>query len=194
MEGTKSMATRATQLPLIPLVELRTQDAYLRGEVLEAIAGVLEGMSLYPGPQQRAFEEEFARFCGCQEAIGVSNGTDALELALRSVGVVAGHEVITQPNSFIATAGAISTVGATPVFVDVDPERATLDPSLLEAAITPRTKAILLVHRYGNPADRDAIMALARARDLFVIEDACQAHGARLGDRRSGAIGDLTCF
>jgi dTDP-4-amino-4,6-dideoxygalactose transaminase len=151
-------------------------------------------MALYLGPQQRAFEEEFARFCGCQEAIGVSNGTDALELALRAAGVGAGHEVITQPNSFIATAEAISAVGAQPVFVDVDPERATLDPSLLEAAITPRTKAVIPVHLYGTPADMDAIMTIARAHDLLVIEDACQAHGARLGDRRIGAIGDLACF
>ncbi len=188
------MATRATQFPPIPLVDLRAQYALLRDEILEAIAGVLESMALYLGPQQRAFEEEFARFCGCREAVGVSNGTDALELALRAVGVGAGHEVITQPNSFIATAEAISAVGATPVFIDVDPERATLDPSLLGAAITPRTKAIIPVHLYGNPADMNAIMTIARAHDLLVIEDACQAHGARLGDRRIGSIGDLACF
>ena len=117
----------------IPLVDLQAQYIPLKDEILAAIASVLDSMHLYQGPQQRAFEEEFARFCGCREAIGVSNGTDALELALRALGVGAGDEVITQPNTFIATAEAISAVGAVPVFVDVDDRTAGLDPTQLEA-------------------------------------------------------------
>ena len=178
----------------IPLVDLKAQFAPLREEMLQAIAGVLDGMHLFLGPQLDAFEREFASYCGCAHAIGISNGTDAIELALRALGVGSGDEVITQPNSFIATAEAISAVGATSVFVDVDPETATLDPNLLEAAITPRTKAVIPVHLYGRPADMDAILAIARPRGIWVIEDACQAHGAQIGSRRAGSIGDLACF
>ncbi|HST89742.1 MAG TPA: DegT/DnrJ/EryC1/StrS family aminotransferase [Ktedonobacterales bacterium] len=178
----------------IPLVDLRAQYAGLRAEILAAVAGVLDSMQLFLGPPQRAFEEEFARYCDCTDAIGVSNGTDAIELALRALGVGAGDEVITQPNSFIATAEAISAVGAIPVFSDVDPVTATLDPRLLEAAITPRTKAVIPVHLYGYPADMPAILAVARAHQLYVIEDACQAHGARLNGQRIGSFGDAACF
>src|SRR5690348_16256598 len=178
----------------IPLVDLRTQYDGLREEILAAVASVLDSMQLFLGPQLRAFEEEFARYCDCPNAIGVSNGTDAIELALRALGVGAGDEVITQPNSFIATAEAISAVGATPVFSDVDPVTSTLDPRLLEAAITPSTKAIIPVHLYGYPADMPAILAVARTHQLYVIEDACQAHGARLGGQRIGSFGDAACF
>ena len=178
----------------IPLVDLHAQYDGLREEILAAIASVLDSMQLFLGPNQRAFEEEFARYCDCTDAIGVSNGTDAIELTLRALGVGAGDEVITQPNSFIATAEAISAVGATPVFVDVDPVTSTLDPRLLEAAITPRTKAVIPVHLYGYPADMPAILAIARAHQLYVIEDACQAHGARLGGQRIGSFGDAACF
>jgi dTDP-4-amino-4,6-dideoxygalactose transaminase len=178
----------------IPLVDLKAQYAPLRDEVLQALANVLDGMHLFLGPELAAFEREFAEYCGAKVAIGVSNGTDAIELALRALGIGAGDEVITQPNSFIATGEAISAAGATPVFVDVDPRTATLDPTLLEAAITPRTKAIIPVHLYGRPAAMDAIMAIARPRGIRVIEDACQAHGASIGDRRAGAIGDVACF
>lgn len=178
----------------IPLVDLHAQYDPLRDEILAAIADVLDGMHLFLGPQQRAFEEEYARYCGTADAIGMSNGTDALEIALRALGVGAGHEVITQPNSFIATAEAISATGATPIFVDADPATATLDPSLLPAAITSRTKAIIPVHLYGRPADMDAILAVAAPHGIPVIEDACQAHGAKLGQRRAGALGTLACF
>src|SRR5215469_9191184 len=133
----------------IPLVDLRAQYDPLRDEILAAVAGVFDGMQLFLGPQQRAFEEEFARYCDTADAIGMSNGTDAIEIALRVLGVGAGDEVITQPNSFIATGEAMSATGATPIFVDVDATTATLDPSLLEAAITSRTKAIIPVHLYG---------------------------------------------
>lgn len=158
------------------------------------MAGVLNGMHLFLGPQLKAFEQEFAEFSQCAHGIGVSNGTDALELALRALGVQPGDEVITQPNSFIATAEAISATGATPVFVDVSEETATLDPALLEQAITPRTKAIIPVHLYGRPADMDAIMAVARRGGIAVIEDACQAHGALFQGHRAGSLGDLACF
>src|SRR5260221_4330834 len=188
------MAITETQVSEIPLVDLKAQFEPLRDEILSAIAGVLDGMHLFLGPQQGAFEEEFAGYCGTAEAAGISNGTDALELALRALGNGAGYEVITQPNSFIATGEAISAAGATPTFVDVDPQTSTLDPALLEAAITPRTRAIIPVHLYGRPADMPAILAIARPRGIAVIEDACQAHGASIGEQRAGSMGDLACF
>ncbi len=188
------MTTLISTSPEIPLVDLRAQYAPLKDEILTAIAGVLDSMHLFQGPQQRAFEEEFARFCGSREAIGVSNGTDALELALRAVGVGSGDEVITQPNTFIATAEAISAVGARPVFVDVDTRTAGLDLRQLEATITSRTRAIIPVHLYGRPAEMEPIITIARTHGLTVIEDACQAHGAQLGSRRAGALGDIACF
>lgn len=188
-----SAATPSTATP-IPFVDLRAQYEPLRDEILGAVAEVLDGMHLFLGPNQQAFEREFAEYCGTAEAIGVSNGTDAIELALRALGIGAGDEVITQPNSFIATAEAISAAGATPVFVDVDTNTSTLDPLLLEAAITPRTKAIIPVHLYGRPADMTAIVEIARKHGIAVIEDACQAHGATLNGRRAGSLGDLACF
>lgn len=178
----------------IPLVDLRSQYKSLQTEILSAITAVLEQMNLLHGPELHAFEEEFAHYCGCREAIGVSNGTDALELALRSLAIRPGDEVITQPNSFIATAEAISAVGATPVFVDVEPHSATLDPALLEASITSRTKAVIPVHLYGHPAEMEQILSICRAHNLAVIEDASQAHGAKIGDKRVGSLGDLACF
>ncbi len=172
------MAITETQVGEIPLVDLKAQFEPLRDEILSAIAGVLDGMHLFLGPQQRAFEEEFARYCGTAEAAGISNGTDALELALRALGI----------------GEAISAAGATPTFVDVDPQTSTLDPALLEAAITPHTRAIIPVHLYGRPADMPAILAIARPRGIAVIEDACQAHGASIGEQRAGSMGDLACF
>ncbi len=178
----------------VPLVDLHAQYEALREDILRAIEDVLKNMRLFLGPQLQAFEQEFASFCGCGDAVGVGNGTDALELALRALGVGSGDEVITQPNSFIATAEAISAVGAVPVLADVDARTATLDPARFEAAITPRTRAVIPVHLYGRPADMAAILAIARARGLAVVEDACQAHGAWTGGKRVGAVGDLACF
>jgi dTDP-4-amino-4,6-dideoxygalactose transaminase len=178
----------------IPLVDLKAQYETLREEILAAIAAVLDDMHLYLGPRQQAFEEAYARYCEAAACASVSNGTDALELALRAIGIGPGDEVITQPNSFIATAEAISATGATPVFADVDERTATLDPALIGARVTPRTKAIIPVHLYGRPADMDPILAIARRHGLRVIEDACQAHGARYRGRRAGALGDLACF
>ena len=178
----------------IPLVDLHAQYEPLRAEILAVVAQVFDSMQLFLGPQQRAFEEEYARYCGTVDAVGMSNGTDAIEIALRALGVGAGDEVITPPNSFIATAEAISATGAAPVFVDVDPATATLDPVLLEAAITPHTKAIMPVHLYGRPADMESILAIAGTHGVPIIEDACQAHGARLDERRMGSLGTLACF
>ena len=178
----------------IPLVDLKAQYDTLREEILDAIAEVLDGMHLYLGPRQEAFEKAYAHYCEAAACVSVSNGTDALELALRALGVGPGDEVITQPNSFIATAEAISATGATPVFVDVDARTSTLDPTLLEAAITPQTRAIIPVHLYGRPADMDPILAIARRHGVRVIEDSCQAHGARYHGRRAGSLGDLACF
>jgi dTDP-4-amino-4,6-dideoxygalactose transaminase len=186
--------TIRTSLAPIPFVDLRAQYDLLRNEMLAAIAGALDSMHLFLGPQQQAFERDFAQLCGCSDCITVSNGTDALELALRTLDVGPGDEVITQPNSFIATAEAISATGATPVFVDVDPRTATLDPARLEERITERTRAIMPVHLYGRPADMESITAIARRHGVAVIEDACQAHGGRLGDRCVGSLGDLACF
>jgi dTDP-4-amino-4,6-dideoxygalactose transaminase len=186
--------TTRTSLAPIPFVDLHAQYDTLRDEMLTAIADALDSMHLFLGPRQQTFERDFAALCGVSECITISNGTDALELALRALGVGAGDEVITQPNSFIATGEAISATGAIPVFVDVDPRTATLDPALLEERINERTKAIIPVHLYGRPADMDGIVAIAQRHGIAVIEDACQAHGARLGDRPTGSLGDLACF
>ena len=180
--------------PIVPFVDLQAQFEPLREEILTALAAVLDGMHLNLGPRQQEFEAAYARFCQSGHCISVSNGTDALELALRALGVGPGDEVLTAPNSFIATAEAISAVGATPTFADVDPQTATLDPAAIEARLTPRTKVIIPVHLYGRPAAMEAIMPIARAHGLSVIEDACQAHGARLDGRRAGSLGDLACF
>ena len=140
------------------------------------------------------FEKEFASFCGCKFAVGVGSGTTALWMALLALGVRHGDEVITVPNTFIATCEAISFCGAKPVFVDIDETTYNIDPDLLKDAITPRTKAIIPVHLYGQMADMDRIMEIARAHGLFVIEDACQAHGAEHKGKRAGTIGDVGCF
>src|SRR5690606_1153946 len=138
------------------------------------------------GPAVASFEADFARFCGAAEAIGVNSGTSALHLALLAAGVEPGDEVITVPYTFVATVAAIEYAGARPVFVDVEPGYWTMDPARLEAAITPRTKAILPVHLYGQPADMDPILDIARRHGLAVIEDACQAHGSEYKGRRCG--------
>lgn len=178
----------------VPFVDLKAQYGPIREQVLRALADVLDGMELVLGPNVQAFETEFAAYCQAQHAIGLASGTDALMLALRACGVGPGDEVITASNSFIATAEAIVLLGATPIYVDVDPDTYTLDPSLLKAAITGRTRAIVPVHLYGQMADMDAIMLIARQYGLRVIEDACQAHGAESRGRRAGSIGDAAAF
>jgi len=178
----------------IPLVDLKAQYQALKEEILEEIADTLEGMNLFLGKNVRALEEEFARYCGARFAIGVGSGTDALHLILRAMGIGLGDEVITVAHTFFATAEAIALAGATPVFVDIDPVTYTMDPSQIEGAITPRTKAIIPVHLYGQPADMDPILALAERHNLKVIEDACQAHGAYYKGKRAGTLGDAAAF
>lgn len=178
----------------IPLVDLKRQFADLKPEIDAAIGGVLGSMQLFLGPNLRAFEEEFAGYLGVDECVGVGDGTAALYLALRACGVEAGDEVITVSHTFFATVEAIAEVGATPIFVDVDSETLTMSVTALEQAITPRTRAIIPVHLYGRMADMDAIMAVARRHGLLVIEDACQAHGARLDGKMAGTFGDVGCF
>ncbi|MEN6337225.1 MAG: DegT/DnrJ/EryC1/StrS family aminotransferase [Phycisphaerales bacterium] len=178
----------------VPLLDLRAQYTTIREDVVSALLRVLDSTAFAGGPFVADFEKEFASYCGCEFTAGVSNGTSALWLSLLALGVGAGDEVITVPNTFIATAEAISFCGATPVFVDVDPDTYTMNPDLLEAAITPWTKAIIPVHLYGQPADMDPILEIARRHGLYVVEDACQAHGALYKGRRAGTIGDAGCF
>jgi len=178
----------------IPLVDLRKQYAPLRDDILGRIAEILDGMHLFLGPNVQALEQEFAAFCGVPHAIGVSDGTTALQLALMACGVGAGDEVITVSHTFVATAEAIILVGATPVFVDIDPQTYTIDVRQVGERITERTKAIIPVHLYGQTADMDPLLTLAREHRLWVIEDACQAHGARYKGQRAGALGDAAAF
>ena len=179
---------------MIPLVDLAAQHRAIKDEVASAIARVLDSGQFVLGDEVAAFEEEFAAFCDARYAVALNTGTSALHLALLAAGVGPGDEVITVPNTFIATCSAISYTGARPVFVDVRPDTYTLDVAGLEGAITPRTRAIIPVHLYGQPADLDPIGEVARRHGLAVIEDACQAHGARYKGRRVGAIGRAGCF
>jgi dTDP-4-amino-4,6-dideoxygalactose transaminase len=178
----------------VPFLDLKAQYEPIRGEIAEAIQQVLDRTAFAGGPFVAQFEKEFATFCGTKFAAGVGSGTDALWMALLGLGISPGDEVITVPDTFIATAEAISWCGAKPVFVDVDPVTYNIDPSRIEAAITPRTRAILPVHLFGQMADMDPVMEIARKRNLFVIEDASQAHGAEYKGRKAGSIGDAGCF
>ncbi len=178
----------------IPLVDLGAQYRPLKAEILSRVAEVLEGMQLFLGPNVQALEREFAAHAGTAYAVGVSDGTTALQIALMACGVGAGDEVITVAHTFVATAEAIVLVGARPVFVDIDPETYTIDVSGVEEQITPRTRAIIPVHLYGQPADMDPIMELATRHGLCVIEDACQAHGARYKGRLVGSLGHMAAF
>jgi dTDP-4-amino-4,6-dideoxygalactose transaminase len=178
----------------VPFLDLRVQYASIRDEIADALQQVLDNTAFAGGPFVEKFEKDFASFCECEFAVGVGSGTAALWMALSGLGVGRGDEVITTPNTFIATAEAISLCGATPVFVDIDEQMYTMDPDLLEDALTPKTRAIIPVHLYGQMADMDSIMEFARAHGLLVIEDACQAHGAEYKGRRAGSIGDAGCF
>jgi len=179
---------------MVPFVDLPAQFRTLKPEIDAAVGKVLENAQYILGPAVAGFERDFAAFCQTSEAIGVNSGTSALHLALLAAGVGRGDEVITVPFTFVATIAAIEYAGATPVFVDVEPEFLTMDPAKLEAAITPRTKAIIPVHLFGQPADMDPIMAIARKHHLVVIEDACQAHGSEYKGKRCGSIGQIGCF
>jgi dTDP-4-amino-4,6-dideoxygalactose transaminase len=178
----------------IPMVDLRAELGPIRDEVDAAIRAVVSSGRFIGGEECDAFEREFAALCGVSHACGVANGTDALVLALRALGVGPGDEVVTVANTFIATGAAILLVGAKPVFVDVDDLTYTMDPAGLERALTPRTKVVLPVHLYGHPADMTAICALASRHGASVLEDAAQAHGATWQGRRVGSWGDAACF
>ncbi len=178
----------------IPLVDLRAQYEPLKGEIQAAWNEALSSMRLFLGPNVQAFEKNFAAYCDVADAIGASDGTTALHLALRVCGIGPGDEVITVSHTFIATAEAILLAGAQPVFVDIHPDTYTMDVSKIESAITERTRAILPVHLYGQCADMDPILEIAKRRGLFVIEDACQAHGATYKGRKAGSMGTLGAF
>ncbi|HEX5432492.1 MAG TPA: DegT/DnrJ/EryC1/StrS family aminotransferase [Bryobacteraceae bacterium] len=179
---------------MIPYLDLKAQYRAIKPEVDAAVLRVLESSEFVLGSEVARFEEEFAAYCGAKYGIGVNSGTSALHLALLAAGVGPGDEVISVPFTFVATTAAIRYTGAAPVFVDIDPADFTMDPSQIEAKITPRTKAIMPVHLYGQPADMDPILAIARKHGLTVIEDAAQAHGAEYKSRRAGSLGDLAAF
>src|SRR5437763_540341 len=178
----------------IPLVDLRAQYQTIKYEVMASFEDVLEKMQLFLGPQCQTFEQDFATYCGCQFGVGLSNGTDALALALRACGIGPGDEVITVANTFIATVEAIALVGATPVFVDIDPETYTLDWRQLDSVLTSRTRALIPVHLYGHPVEMQPLLDFAQVHDLRVIEDASQAHRATYHGQRVGSLGDIGCF
>ena len=178
----------------VPLLDLKAQYTRIRGEVLNAIREVLESQQFILGSRVEQLEERMAGYCGCRHAVGVSSGTDALLISLMAEGIGLGDEVITTPYSFFATAGSISRVGARPVFVDIDPVTFNIDPRQIGAAVTPRSRAVLPVHLFGQCAEMDPIMDVARKHGLVVIEDGAQAIGAEYKGRRAGSIGDYGCF
>ena len=178
----------------VPIVDLKDQYDSIKDEIREALDNVLNSCSFVLGKQVAMFEEEFAEYCQAKYCVAVNSGTSALHLALLAHGIGQGHEVITVPHTFIATAEAISYTGAIPVFVDVNQETYNMDASKIESRVTDKTKAILPVHIYGQPADMDPILEIAEKHNLVVIEDACQAHGAEYKGRKAGCIGNAGCF
>ncbi|MBR1068575.1 dTDP-4-amino-4,6-dideoxygalactose transaminase [Bradyrhizobium japonicum] len=178
----------------IPFVDLKAQYETLKDEIVEAIRGILDSAQFIGGEVVTSFERDFAAYCQVGYARGVASGTDALHLALRALGIRHGDEVITTAHTFIATAAAIVATGARPVFVDIDPDTYTIDPSMIERALTGRTRAIVPVHIFGQPADMGPIKEIARRHALYVVEDAAQAHGAEYQGVRTGALGDVACF
>jgi dTDP-4-amino-4,6-dideoxygalactose transaminase len=178
----------------IPLGDLQREYGRLRSEIDGALQRVLQRGWFILGAEVEAFEAEWAAYCGVAHAVGVGNGTDAIHLALRAAGIGPGAEVVVPALTATFTALAVSMSGATPVFADVDPKRYTLDPAAFEAVITPQTAAVIPVHLYGCPADMEPVVQIARRHNLFVLEDAAQAHGARYQDRRVGTLGDAAVF
>ncbi len=178
----------------VPYFDLKAQYRELREEFLAALDRVCQNSSFILGEEVERFEQEFAEYCQVKHCVALNTGTSALHLGLLAVGVKDGNEVITSANTFIATAEAISYTGAKPVFVDIDAQTANISPLLIEQAITPRTKAIVPVHLYGRPAQMDAILKIAESHHLALIEDACQAHGARFGATRIGGFGKAAAF
>ena len=180
--------------PTVPFMDLVSEHQRLRDELRQIWDGLLDTAAFVGGPQVDQFERSFAEFCEVKHAIGVANGTDALVLALKALGVGRNDEVIVPANTFVATAEAIVHSGAKPVFVDIDPRTYNIDASQIERHLTRQTRAIIPVHLYGQPADMDAVLAIARRHGLKVIEDSAQAHGARYRGQRAGSIGDVACF
>jgi dTDP-4-amino-4,6-dideoxygalactose transaminase len=178
----------------IPLVDLKAQYASIKPEIDAALQRVLDETDFISGSAVAEFEQSFASYCGTRSAVGLANGTDALQLSLLALGVGHGDEVITAVNTFIATSEAISATGARPIFVDNDPHTYTIDVTKIEEKITPRTKAIIPIHLYGQPAAMDAVNEIAARHDLQVIEDAAQAHGASFNGKTVGTLGRLACF
>jgi dTDP-4-amino-4,6-dideoxygalactose transaminase len=178
----------------VPFVDLHAQHAAVRAEIERAVSGLLDRGDFILGAEVERFEADYAAFIGVTHAIGVGTGLAAIEIALRGFGIGPGDEVITPANTFVATVLAILAAGATPVFVDVDPATYTIDPRAIAAAVTPRTRAIVPVHLYGQPIDLDGVMAIAGRHNLLVIEDAAQAHGARYKGRRAGSVGHAAAF
>jgi dTDP-4-amino-4,6-dideoxygalactose transaminase len=178
----------------IPLVNLKAQYEPLKDEIQQVWEEILSSMKLFLGPNVQAFEKEFAGYCRTGYAIGVSDGTTAIHLALRALGIGPGDEVISVSHTFIATTEAILLAGAKPVFIDINPRTYTMDVNQIEQVITARTRAILPVHLYGQCADMDPILAIAKKHHLSIIEDACQAHGAEYKGRKAGSMGDIGCF
>ena len=179
---------------MIPFADLQSQYRSIKGEIDAAIGRVLDSAQFILGEEVAAFERDFAQYCQASETVAVNSGTSALHLALLAAGIGAGDEVITVPFTFVATVSAIGYTGARAVFVDIEPEYFTIDPAKIEAAITPRTRAILPVHLYGQPADMDPILEIARRHRLAVIEDAAQAHGAEYHGRRCGSLAEIAGF
>jgi dTDP-4-amino-4,6-dideoxygalactose transaminase len=178
----------------VPFLDLKAQYRAIKPEIDGAISKILETSQFVLGEEVAAFEQEFAAYSGAAHGVAVNSGTSALHLAALAAGIGPGDEVITVPNTFVATVAAIQYTGARAVYVDIDPGRFTMSPEAIEAAITPRTKAIIPVHLYGQPADMDPILEVARRHRLVVIGDAAQAHGARYKGRAVGSLGDLVCF
>jgi len=178
----------------LPLVDLKAQHAAIAADVSAAVQRVMANTDFILGADVDAFEEEFAAYCEAAHCVALDSGMSALELGMRAMGIGPGDEVITPAGSFIASSSAISFTGATPVWVDVDPQTYNIDPELIEAAITPRTKAIMVVHLYGQPADMNRVQEIAKRHHLPVIEDACQSHGARYRGRRTGSMGAFAAF
>lgn len=179
---------------MIPYLDLKSQYHSIKSEIDAAVLRVLDSTQFILGEEVAAFEREFASYCQASQSVGVNSGTSALHLALLAAGIGAGDEVITTPFTFVATIAAIRYTGATPVLVDIEPDYFTIDPARIEAAITPRTRAILPVHLYGQPADMNPIAEIAQRRGLTVIEDAAQAHGSEYHGRRCGSLGEIAVF
>ncbi len=178
----------------VPMVDLKLQYASIQKEINQAVLGVLQGAHFILGSEGKSLENEIAAYHGVKHAVAVASGTDALHLALRAAGIKQGDEVITTPFTFIATAEAISYIGAKPVFVDIDPDSFNMDIARIEPAITSRTKAIIPVHLYGQPVEMNGMMTLAKKYSLKVIEDCAQSFGAEFNGRKTGTFGDLGCF